>query len=335
MDVELLEDAHHLHGDRAAGSVVGGAGAVVPRVEVAADHDDLIFLRPAGDLRDDVERIGVGGVPLRLDVELQLHRHIVLQQARDAVVMLGRNRNLRDVGVFLAVLRAAAEQGAALGAGVRLDRHRGLFLLPVGGQLLPEGAELFERHVAGQGAAPSASSASAAGWDQLGREFRQLFRRIPRSQRSGREGQLRRRHGQHDLAFQFAVELLHVSGSLHDGQDGVAGDRAIGAGRPGHRNADDRLVGGFHHRPVVIGVFPAGNPGRPLLEVDLIETPLVQLLDGPIARGAELRRIHQPRAVAVGEIVHHVHDLGVLKLLGLDAVDHVQVDFFLRVGKRG
>ncbi len=59
IEVERLEDAQRLHHDGAAGGVVAGPGAGVPRVEVAADHDDLVALRPAGDLGDDVLSIDV------------------------------------------------------------------------------------------------------------------------------------------------------------------------------------------------------------------------------------------------------------------------------------
>src|ERR1019366_196323 len=41
LQVARLQDAHHFHGDGAAGSVIGGAGAHVPGVEVAAHHHQL------------------------------------------------------------------------------------------------------------------------------------------------------------------------------------------------------------------------------------------------------------------------------------------------------
>ena len=43
LEVEGLDDPHDFHGDRDAGRVVGRAGAAVPGIHVAAQHDDLVL----------------------------------------------------------------------------------------------------------------------------------------------------------------------------------------------------------------------------------------------------------------------------------------------------
>ena len=55
LQVERFQNAHGFHRDRAARAVIGGAGAHVPGIEVAADHHELVRLGRAGNLRDHVE----------------------------------------------------------------------------------------------------------------------------------------------------------------------------------------------------------------------------------------------------------------------------------------
>jgi hypothetical protein len=58
--VQRLQQPRHLPRDDAAAAVVVRALPHVPRVEVAADEDDLVRLLSAFKLRDDVGRLGVG-----------------------------------------------------------------------------------------------------------------------------------------------------------------------------------------------------------------------------------------------------------------------------------
>ena len=59
-DAELLHQPQRLPRDDAADAVVGGAGADVPRVEMAAEQHDLVRLLAPADLADDVRRLDVG-----------------------------------------------------------------------------------------------------------------------------------------------------------------------------------------------------------------------------------------------------------------------------------
>ena len=95
-----LEDAQHFHHRRHAGGVVGGAGRAVPRVEVRADEHDLLRRVGAREVADDVEAVQLRSAVARresaCDVELDLHRHVVLEQAHHAVVVLDGERDLRQ-----------------------------------------------------------------------------------------------------------------------------------------------------------------------------------------------------------------------------------------------
>src|SRR5450759_2990295 len=84
LDAERLEDARRFHHDGAAHGVIGRAGRHVPGIEVAPEHDDLVLLVAAGNLRDRVVR----GVALRIprvgDVELAVsYTHLTLPTNRE------------------------------------------------------------------------------------------------------------------------------------------------------------------------------------------------------------------------------------------------------------
>ena len=96
-----LKDAHRLHHDRAADRVVGRARRRVPRIEVAAEHDDFVRFISAGDFGDRVVR-GLPGIRAVDDRELESDIEAIAQQPCDAAVMLvaehnGRHRIGRDV----------------------------------------------------------------------------------------------------------------------------------------------------------------------------------------------------------------------------------------------
>ena len=121
---DRLQDPHRLDHRRRAVGVVGGADAGVPRIEVAADHHDLVAQRRIGarQLREDVVGVAaVGVVERRLHVDAQLHRDVVLQHAGDHVVVLGAERHRRH-GARTAV--ASGDEDRSVLAGARLQHHR-------------------------------------------------------------------------------------------------------------------------------------------------------------------------------------------------------------------
>ena len=103
LEVECLENADGLHGDRDAGPVIGGAGAAVPRIHVSAQHDELVFQVGAGDLGDRV--ISHQVVVMELDREIDGHLDLFALFAHpdQAVVVFHRQDELgRDLGcVFI------------------------------------------------------------------------------------------------------------------------------------------------------------------------------------------------------------------------------------------
>ena len=78
-----------------AGAVVGGAGAQVPAIDVAADDDDLVGLLGAGNLGDRVVDLDLAGAERVLQVDLDLDRP-ALQQPPDQTVRLGGQERLGD-----------------------------------------------------------------------------------------------------------------------------------------------------------------------------------------------------------------------------------------------
>jgi hypothetical protein len=88
---------------------------VVPRIEVGADHHDLVAQRRVGARQFGQHVVRVAPlvvVELRLDVDAQLHRHLLLQEPRDHVVLLAAQRDRRH-GPRPAVA-AGDEHGAVL-----------------------------------------------------------------------------------------------------------------------------------------------------------------------------------------------------------------------------
>ena len=89
LHADRLEDPHRFHRDGDAGAVVGGAGARVPRVEVAAEHHDFGFQHriDTRQLSDDVEPFDTVGHPDR-QRERELHRLLAVEHPDDATVVL-------------------------------------------------------------------------------------------------------------------------------------------------------------------------------------------------------------------------------------------------------
>ena len=59
MQAKLLDQLRGLHGHHDAGRIVNGAGAQVPRIEMAGDDHDLFRMLAAFQVADHVERLDV------------------------------------------------------------------------------------------------------------------------------------------------------------------------------------------------------------------------------------------------------------------------------------
>src|SRR6185503_5732542 len=91
--VERLQNAQRLQHHRGTGGIVGRAGARVPRVEMRAEHYNLV-LEPRigpGNLADDVEGIQIAVQEATLIVDLEGDWYALLDGAHDAAVVLRRH----------------------------------------------------------------------------------------------------------------------------------------------------------------------------------------------------------------------------------------------------
>ena len=121
--VQLLQQTGRFpRGDASAG-VVAGAGAHIPRVEVARHDDDLVGSLASAQLGDDVGRIGV-----RLEMRLHLQAHAKTLAAgclaRESLRVFSRDRRRRNLRHARAVdEHAGVWRPQAVGAE-RAHQHR-------------------------------------------------------------------------------------------------------------------------------------------------------------------------------------------------------------------
>ena len=182
-----LEDAHRLDHHRRADAVVGGARARVPRVEVGADHHDLVGLVAARQFGDHVDRVEVGVDEAVLDVDLERHRDLLVEEAQQAAVVLAGGDDLRQ---HRRVLRLPL----AFTFGRRLDAH-GAVVAAIAGRHLDERQRAFldqERHALlaevggrGPGTTPARPAAEAAAARRIHRRLGQVGQRLFRGAVSG------------------------------------------------------------------------------------------------------------------------------------------------------
>ena len=93
LDAHGLERPGGLEHGHDAGAVVGGAGAQVPAIDVAADDHDLVGLLGARDLGDGVVHLDGPVAEAVLQVDLDLDRP-ALEQPPDQAVRLGGQEGL-------------------------------------------------------------------------------------------------------------------------------------------------------------------------------------------------------------------------------------------------
>ena len=284
---------------------------------MAAEHHDLVLLVAARNLRDGV----VGRTAFRIrpvdDVELELHRHAVGEDAGDAPVVLiahhdGRQRLrhvvravlLRDDLPVLARRVVHTDARAARDEKlvdppvqlVRRDRRRRLIVAAAAAELpgVRVGRVVLRAHLI------------------VGAPFRRRREidrhdRVPADEDDApfdlvaggveRRGQLRRRR---PLGQQQLIRLRR--------------DRSARTRRPRERLGCQRVL---HRRHDVRGealVHPSGVPEVPRLEVAAGEAPRRHLFDRPLACRFQARRSGDARPVHVGQHVQRVHDprVGVL-----------------------
>jgi len=222
MQIEGFEDADGFHRNHAACAVVGGAGAGDPAIEMAADHDDLILQLgiSAGDFGYRVEAVLVLAGELCVDVDFERYRHVVLDHARQAVVMLNHHHGVGNLDGVLGLLRIAREVGsvvveddagtAALTAIARGGDDGEHALVGHHGERLFAERRLLHAlriHGAEGGAGEREAAAGLVGLHVL-----QLVVGVAREERLGDVGCGTHGAQQNDLAAQLALQRLEVLG---------------------------------------------------------------------------------------------------------------------------
>ena len=274
LDVERLQDAHGLHGHRRPGRVVGGAGAGVPGIEVGAEHHDLALLVRARDLRDRVVGGRVLVVEARADVQLQLHVHLAVQEAGQAVVLLGRHHQRRHARVLALDPGAAAShqhdprvRRADLDGGQRLlrDEERPQETLE---------AQPPRRRLAVDGRAPGRRHVEA-------REVVELLLGVAQELRLLGVGGVARIAQEHDAPGELAAVLLRVRLRLDLDLDDLAALRPVRARGVAARHGEQRRRRGLDHLDHRALERPAAAELEPL-EVRVGEAPRLQPLARPV-----------------------------------------------------
>ena len=360
---DRLQDPRRLHHHRAADRVVGGACRRVPRVEVSAEHDDLVLLVRARDLRDRVVR----RVPLRIrpvdDVEFEAHRRAIGEDPRDAAVVLVAHddggHGLRDV------VRAVVERDdlAVRAAGVVDARGR----LVLDEERVHALVNLARREAA-VGRLLTASAAAAlteAAPTPLARGILVGVGGVAASRVDVGEPRLRRvevdrnedrladeDRGVPHLVFdavQVRVQFFRrrteplrpaAPGALSRGRGRFGTlrrheierrrrDGAVRPRRPRERLDDERVLHGRDDVHLEVIVRPARVAELPRLQPSVREAPRFHLLHRPFGRGLVGRRAGEPRPVDVGQEVERAHDPGMRRLFLADLRVDVGVDLFL------
>ena len=128
---------------------------------MAAQHDRPgIGVRP-GNFGDDVEGIARRR-EFSLDVEFQLHRNVLFEQAGDAIVMLVGHHHRGDRGIFFGSLRAGADHGSAIRAIAGGEQRERAFVLIELGKLGAQAAASTRRARCAAAGSSSAASCRAA-----------------------------------------------------------------------------------------------------------------------------------------------------------------------------
>ena len=284
---------------------------------MGAEHHGFIRFVGSGDLADDVERVEIGIVELVCDVHLQRNRHFLIERPCDATVVLHSDHDLRRHGWILGVAGAArADEERAAVAAAGIDEREHAF---VEEKLHPLTLELL---------LPLKCPASApAACGRLPGEVRKVRVAVAAARRREVRLYLPHRGRQDELSPQLAPPCVKILLALDVGEHRFARDRAVGAGRPGFGEADERIGARRHrHRDEAFGLPSAAE--RPRLDVNVGEAPVFHRLHRPVGGFLDVGRAGQARAIYVGEVALNLHHLRALRLqpFFLDAVHGVEID---------
>jgi hypothetical protein len=249
------------------------------------------------------------------EVDLQLHFLLIVEEAGNARVLLGREGDGRHAPGLGVVPRPGRLHPEHAPFAVRERHERGDFL--VHGEL---GGLLAELAAAGVVAAGGV----ALRRDLIVGQLRQLFIRVALECGLVLRLHLLRLGGHDDRAGELSLVLLEVFLRLQLHLHDLAANGTAGGGRPGHRERVELLcVGDEHAYRAVVGRPAAAELVR--LEMGVGEAHLRQLVTRPLVGLLHARRAGQSRADAVGERSRVVHDFRVAKAFLADAGDGGEV----------
>ena len=312
-DTDRLQQPRRLHHRGAPDRVVSGAGGAVPRIEVPAQHHDLIAFVSSGNLGDRVVRrvsVRIGGVG---DVELERDGRAVGKNARHTAVVFiahhDRGNHFRDVIRRIVERRDLAELPSGIvDAQCGAVRQQKLVDAPI---------DLRPRHGRKRGLRLAATAT-----------LRGIRIRIVASAKSGVVDACRPRFepgchgdgaaGEHDLPFDLCADAVQIGGELCRRRPvrwrqlkRLRRDGSFRAGRPGQDFNGQLVLDRRNHVRGDVLVGPARMAKLPRFEVSVLKSPAGHGLDGPFGGRLGLRRTGQPRPVHIAQVVHRPHDLGV------------------------
>ena len=137
---------------------------------------------------------------------------------------------------------------------------------------------------------------------------------------------LARIEDQHDLALQLAFVFGKVFLRVQRRQHGLSRHRSVGSRRPRERKADQRCVCRRFQRAIVFLDLPAVPEWPPLLQVHILQSPLLHPLHGPLRGRAMIAAIVHARSIHLGDVEQVLHHLRVLKSLVLDLRQSRQIN---------
>ncbi len=300
---------------------------------MAADHDDLIFERGigAGNFRDGVEAVLVVAGEFGFDVHLQRDRHMRLEQAIDAAVVLDGGDDDRDFDRLLRFIRLRAERGAvvveecsaraaavfAVAAGQ--DHARDFFIDEEGRDLVAHGVALeITLHT-------RCIVAILIAGGIFGELFKVLVG-VALEERLVDRGHVTHLAEQDDLAGEFALVLVEVLLVLDVDVDGLAGDSAVGGRRPRRGLRDEGRGIGRGHADPGVELLPAHAKLAPVFEMRVDQAHAGELIARPVVGLLHVGRAGKAAADVIVQRGGELHHMRVSDALFTDAGVGVEVE---------
>src|SRR5580704_2153393 len=116
MDLERVQNAHHLQSNDCARPVIGRSGTRDPTIQVTAKHYDFILqlgIR-SGNLGNRVKSVLVISREPGFNVHLNRDRNLMLEKSKDPAIALDLSYHDGKGGGRIPVVRSAADRGTVI-----------------------------------------------------------------------------------------------------------------------------------------------------------------------------------------------------------------------------